>query len=344
MIERRRIVFGAAAAAAAASQLACGPLEKDKKMDLKAPGPTRSFAFSRYLIDLPSGLKITDECRLTLTYGLTADFVNTEVEVLASQVDVSKFKSAVAKHSYKFAQQTHSDLKVPMLALTTVISEKATLLRRFRDYSLEKSFILELFMLVGDTLVIARASAYDNVIAPVEARLTKLVSQITQPEDAARAGKGFSLGPVLIDSLQDQEQCKITLHEPTRPDVWFEITTNAIGDDPDQTLLQRGNANDAAIRALGVKWDTLRRGKLLIANMKAEEELVSYKTDEKTTYILDAETFRTLPAFNLQRLKFKLRAGTLIGGVETDSSMKKADLTALWDQAMKSVRLRPGSI
>ena len=299
------------------------------------------FAFSRYLIDLPSELAITDECRVTLTYGLGTDFVTTEVEVLDPRADKAKLKTAVTKRVSKFAGELHTKLKVSMLAGNTTISETASLLRRFDDYSLTQYFICELYALVGDALVVAKASVYDNNIAPVEARLMKLLSQMSRPADMSRAGKGFALGPVLIDAGQDQEHSSITLHDAARPDVWFEISTNAIGADPDQSLLQRGNANDAKVRALGAKWDTLRRGKIRIANMDAEEEPIGYKAEGKTGFLFAAESQRSQPSFDRQRLKFDLTSGSLSGGVPAESSLSKSEMLAIWTSAIKSVRLRP---
>lgn len=304
----------------------------------------RPFAFSRYLIDLPSGLAITDECRVTLTYGLGTDFETVDVEVLDPHADQAKLKTLVRNRSAKIASEQNEELKVSMLASTVAISETAVMLRRFKSYLLTESFICELYVLVGDALIVAKASVYKNNIAPVEARLTKLLSQMSRPADMAHVGKGFALGPVLIDAGQDQEHSSITLHDAAHPDVWFEISTNAMGSDPDKSLLQRGNANDVKVRALGAQWDTFRRGKIRIANMDAEEELIGYKAEGKTGFLFAAESERTQPSFERQRLKFDLTSGSLIGGVPAESSLSKAEILAIWSSAIKSVRLRPGAL
>ena len=304
----------------------------------------RPFAFSRYLIDLPSGLTITDECRMTLTYGLGADFETVDIEVLDVRADPTKLRTTVASRAAKFEGQQHTKLKVSMLAAKTTVSSTATLLRRFDDYSLTQYFIFELYALVGDALIVAKASVYDNNIAPVEARLTRLLSQMSRPADMARAGRGFALGPVLIDAAQDQEHSSITLHDGARPDVWFAISTNAIGADADKSLLQRGDANDAKVRALGAKWDSLRRGKVRIADMDAEEELIGYKAEGKNGFLFAAESRRTRPSFDRQKLKFDLTSGRLIGGAPLESSLSQSEMVAVWDAAIRSVRLRPAAV
>ena len=343
-MNRRRVLLASVCASAAPFLVARGPSAKEQKVTSKLVESIRPFAFSRYLIDLPSGLAITDECRVTLTYGLGSDFVTTEVEVLDPHANESKLKAVVRSRSAKIAGEQNEELKISMLASNITISETAVMLRRFKSYLLTESFIIELYALVGDALVVAKASVYKNNIAPVEARLTKLLSQMSRPADPARAGKGFVLGPVLIDAGQDQEHSSITLHDAARPDVWFAISTNAIGADPDKSLLQRGDANDAKVRSLGAKWDTLRRGKIRIANMDAEEELIGYKAEGKTGFLFAAESQRTQPSFERQRLKFDLTSGSLIGGAPAESSLSKSEMIAVWDVAIQSVRLRPAAV
>lgn len=343
-MNRRRLLLSSAYALGTPFLVACGPSAKEQEVIRQLVESMRPFAFSRYVIDLPAGFAITTGSRVILTYGLTADFVTTEVEVLETSADKAKLKALVANRAAQFAGEQHEKLKSSMLAANLAISETASLLRRFDDYSLTEYFNCELYALVGDTIVLAKASVYNNNIAPVEARLTRLLSQMTRPAGTAQAGKGFMLGPVLIDTGHDQERSLLTLHDATQPDVWVQIYTTAISVDPEKSLIQRGDANEPLVRAAGVTWDTLRKGQTRIAGMEADEVLIGYKQDGKTGYLFEAESRRAHPSFERQMLDIELQSGFLSGGRPAESSWSKAEMLAVWNALIKSVKLRPGAV
>jgi Tle cognate immunity protein 4 C-terminal domain len=344
-MNRRRFLLVSAGVASLSLFNACSRSEKEKKVNSKILESLRPFAFSRYLIDLPAGLLGGSGNYAELTYGLDANFTTAEVKLLATSADLATYKTILTKRVAEIASENHDKLKTSMLASNDTLSDTASLLRRYKSSLRTESFICELFALIGDVVVMIKGSVYENNIAPVESRLKNILTKITRPEDPTKAGKGFILGPLLIDAGQDQEEITLVLHDDARPDVWFKIDTNAIAVNPEKSLIARAKANKAGINALGVHWDTLREtNKTRIANMDADELLIGYKEEGKSGYLFKAETRRAKPSFEQQTLQLELETGRLSGGAPAESSLSKEEIIAVWDTAMKSVRLRPGAV
>ena len=345
--ESRLRLAALAAAFVALSLTGCDQTFKESALDKTASLPAmRTHCVGRYLIDLPADFEQMLVSDVELTYGMDKNFRTVNVTVARAAGSQPSFDGIVNKRASELAADYH--FKSPsktMLAFRQRLNETTALVRSYDSPDMLDYFKAELFAEKGFSVGLFTADIFKtDTPDDIEAKVLKVVERTSFAPSPDQAGRGTCLGPMLIDAGQDQEHSSITLHDAARPDVWFEISTNAIGADPDQSLLQRGNANDAKVRALGAKWDTLRRGKIRIANMDAEEELIGYKAEGKTGFLFAAESQRTQPSFERQRLKFDLTSGSLIGGAPAESSLSKSEMIAVWDVAIQSVRLRPAAV
>lgn len=108
-----------------------------------------------------------------------------------------------------------------MLLLTKKLDPHAVMMHYFKDTDSGNSLTHEINLLVGGVYVLLKADSYEGVMKPVEARLKKLVGQISYVTDPKRAGAGFILGPILIRGDHDHEMATIQFLRPGAPRPYF---------------------------------------------------------------------------------------------------------------------------
>ena len=326
--------------------LGCGPSAKERTVIAKLTESMETHCMGRLLIDLPKGFVESQGSRVQLIYGLDKDWTSVEVQVLAKGVDKAGFEAHVKKRAAEISSETHEPTRGAMLVATNNLSETSMLFRRFRSDTTEDAFVNELYVLIGDLLVQAKEESFEGKYAPTEARLKKLATQMSKQADPTKASKGFCLGPLVINGEQDHEVGMLYFDNPQFPDIGWNVFSQALTNNEDKTLLQRWDSKQGVLAAMGMKFDTLRRGPAQLAGMKGEELLTKGKEHDRTILAFDADvSTRPQPGFAAPLLAVHLTTGNqLPGAIYPESSWSDKEAIAVWDTVIKSIRLRPGAV
>ncbi|MDH0739100.1 T6SS immunity protein Tli4 family protein [Achromobacter spanius] len=262
----------------------------------------RTWAFGRHLIDLPSNWRYSTGSDVTLYYGLDTDFKTVEVRVLGMEVSPERFADAVNDRSSQIKNVDH-DSGGSMMVAQTKLSETKTLLRFFHSPELRNYHTHEIHLLVDDVYVLIKADSFENVIAPVEARIQALAKTISKITDPQSAGPGFGLGPIIIREHHDQE---IGMLE-------FYISGSNINLEARITALQPDSSTGLQARAKkqlsGIWHNRLRAGKLTLAAMPAEQFAFGYTDANHHRFLFLAESYRDTPGFTQPSIHISMRGG-----------------------------------
>jgi hypothetical protein len=214
----------------------------------------------------------------------------------------------------------------------------------------------QLHLLIGHTHVVIKGSSNEGVgevlksikvskdeLSPaVEARMLKLASEIRPVDDPEKAGPGFCLGSVVVDSNNDYDDAILYFAKnqgDRNKKVGLEIISSSFKERNPNTpsLIQRGEAFMS--HALAMK--TLKKGKLTLGGMPAEEILTVTDRNGKHTQLFVAETSPADPSLATPKLHFELLAGRADGGsADHSSSLTDNEAVALWDAVLKTLRPR----
>lgn len=325
--------------------LLSGPTQKEKNKVNELTQDMKMHCVGRYLIDLPKGFELTMHNYVTLTYGLGKDFKTAEVELISTGTTPALFKAAVLKRRAEIASETNRVVNASMLAYEKEISSTKFLLRAYDSAGLAQYHKIELHLLVGDTYVLLKAPSFDNEFAPVEARLSKLATQISPVQGAIPTTKGYCLGSILINADHDQEQVDASFKDPEHRDLRFGISMNALTGTETPTLLGRSSAANPLYKILLTAGQTtLRKGVTKLGEMHAEEVLDRLKLEERVSLEFRAEAIRPVPSFAQPALDIVLNLGEEDEGKRLSSSLTDQEAMGVWDAIIKSVRLRPGTL
>ncbi|MEN5164234.1 T6SS immunity protein Tli4 family protein [Achromobacter kerstersii] len=331
---------------------------------------TRTWAFGRHLIDLPSDWIYSTGSRVELYYGLDADFTTVEVRVLGTDVTAERFTDALNERSSQIREVSHSSGK-SMLNSDVRPNATTARLRYFTNFRLTDYRTHELHLLVNDVYVLLKTHSFNNVMAPVEARLTALAETITTVSDPTRAGPGFGLGPIIIRDWHDQEVGYLSFFLPGSN---VELETRI-------TALQPNAAPRIQARAkeqINVPHNRLRAGSLTIATMQAEQFAFVYRNTDHHAFLFVAENYRDLPGFTQPSVHLRMRGGGALLVPESDealhdlvrwtlprfvpnkhtvplwqrpppppnvdATLTDAEAGAVWDAMLASIRLRHNAV
>jgi hypothetical protein len=245
----------------------CGPSTKEKQVIQKLTENMQTHCIGRFLFDLPKGFIQYPDAEVILYYGRDKNFTTVEVKVLEHGVNRAGFDAHVKKRAGEIGSKMQRELNVPMLAAQTKVGENSVLLRAFEDDSINDTFLSYLIILVDDILVQAKEKSFEGKFAPAEARLQKLATQLSKPQDPTKGGKGFCLGPLLIAADHDYEMVKFEYDNPDLDAVSWEITSTTLAA-RDGGLLSRVDSNAGMLKQAGAAPDLVRRGQIPFAGMK----------------------------------------------------------------------------
>src|SRR3978361_78459 len=187
----------------------CGLSEKEKQVIANLTTDMHTTCMGRFVIDLPQGMN-TRGGYVILYYGLDKNFKTVEVTIQNTDTTPQKMADSIAAQAAEIAKDDNWKTKKPMLLEHRVINEHAIYLRYHNAFVSANGRKRELHLLVGETHLKLYARSYEGLPDepgyPTEAgekvdeRLFKLASQIRAYDDAEKAGPGFCLGQVVIDS------------------------------------------------------------------------------------------------------------------------------------------------
>lgn len=262
----------------------------------------RTWAFGRHLIDLPSNWFYSTGSYVTLYYGLDTDFKTVEVRVLGMEVSPERFADAVNDRSSQIKNVDH-DSGGSMLLAQIGLNPTQTLLRFFRNPEQKNYHTHELHLLVDDVYVLIKAQSYENVIAPVEARIQTLAKTISKIDDPQSAGPGFGLGPVIIREHHDQEIGMLEFYVDGS-NIELEARITALQPDSSTGLQAR-----AKKQLSGIWHNRLRAGKLTLAAMLAEQFAFGYTDTDHHAFLFLAESYRDTPGFTQPSIHLTMSGG-----------------------------------
>jgi hypothetical protein len=218
----------------------------------------------------------------------------------------------------------------------------------------------ELHLLVGKTQLVLKADSYEGVpeagrYAPdgkvetpeqVAARLFKIASQIRTVDDPEKAGPGFCLGPVVIDSDNDEELASVYWMTSEYPDLFISIYSKALTPEgTDKPLLERASKIPP-----NYDFSALRKRDITIAGMTGQEWL-GRTTDQYDNLMLyfRAESMRPNPALVRPAMAIELETGGQLtrgqdAGKYVASSLTPREAMALWDAIVSSIYIRPDAV
>ncbi|WP_262137152.1 T6SS immunity protein Tli4 family protein [Pseudomonas sp. Marseille-Q5117] len=363
------LVLGTLAACTAFKQ----PSEREKRNVSEMTSNMRTWALGRGLIDLPANWSGGGDVKLY--YGLGADHSSVEVRVLGEGVTQERFDAAIRDRASRIAAVKNDEMDdIPMLVSAKVVTPQSAMLQYYMRQTRRQTFVHELHLLVVDAYVMLRADSFNGNTAPVEARLSKLSKEIFKvaPE---HAGAGFALGPIVIRSHHDQEIASFDFSPPAS-DVSLNIYINALSPDDEERLHVRTQKDTKMF--LAGDYENLRAGKIMLADMQAEESLIGFSDDTHRQILFVSENYRENPSLSRPGMSFRLSAGGMSAGPDdpdepedlvrwtlpqfankgyelplwqqpaspepVNPSLTDYEAMAVWDAILKSVRIRYGAV
>ncbi|WP_165386140.1 T6SS immunity protein Tli4 family protein [Pseudomonas orientalis] len=349
------------------------PSEQEKRNVSEMTSNMRTWALGRGLIDLPANWSGGGDVKLY--YGLGADHSSVEVRVLGEGVTQERFDAALNERAHRIAAIKNDEQHdASMLVSAVRISPQSVTLQYFKSTEVPDTFVHEFHLLVGDAYVLLRADSFNGNTAPVEARPLKLSREIFKvaPESA---GAGFALGPIVIRSHHDQEIASFDFSPPAS-DVLLSVYINALSPDDEERLHVR-TQKDTKIFLAG-DYESLRAGKITLADMQAEESLIGFSDDTHRQILFVSENYRENPSLSRPGMSIRLSAGGMSAGpIDPDEpedlvrwtlpqfankgydlplwqqpaspepvnpSLTDYETMAVWDAILKSVRIRYGAV
>ncbi len=319
----------------------------------------KTVCMGRFVMRIPLDMSVKGDVRLY--YGLTEDVktVDVSIESLDSTPEAMKVQVAAEAQKIDKSDKNRKTGK-SMLLDHEVIDDRMIYLRKYDSLISAAASNHKLYVLVGATRLLLSADSYEGVAgagrfspagkveAPeeVKARLIKVARQIHAYDDPEKAGPGFCLGPVVINSDQDEEKAKIRFGMDRFPDLSLEIYSRRFTPDSHETLL--GNMKQleeySSVRVL-------RKGARAFAGMNGTQWLDRFTDDHDVERLTFAAWSSPDGNHSLgqPRLTIGLETGGRLSrgpnaGKYVDSSLTPDEGVALWDAIIGSIRLRQDAL
>lgn len=304
----------------------------------------------RYLVDLPSSFQpyIPD---LTLYYGKTADFHTVDVQIVDHEATPESFEVFVTKRDAELGGVVNAQTGKSNLLERTKEPNDGVMFTSYKNSGAAMARAHELHLLVGKAHVVIKASSYEGVsdaaqdMSPaVQARMLKLAKEIHPVVDPEKAGPGFCLGSIIVNSNEDYEQANFYFRQKRGKfkNVDFDVSVSTFQERDPSTpdLIHRGDK----LMSLMTSTKILRKGTLVVGGRPAEEVLTTNKVGDGDSQLFVAETNSPSPGLTAPRLHFEFKLGRADGGTaDSPSPLSDSEAVGLWDAVMKSVRPRPGA-
>ncbi|TFW31775.1 T6SS immunity protein Tli4 family protein [Massilia horti] len=304
---------------------------------------TRTVCFGRFLVDVPSDAELSYRA---------ARVAGWSIEIDPSESDAA-FDERLESMNARL-RNAKNERDMPSLESSSII-EHDGLRGRLFQYGREWTKVrrsgqkVEIVDVSADAMVRGNSLsvAFSRRSVPLE-QIGGLAQQIKQVRtlapDEIPTEPGFCYGGLLVkDPLTSEQAETVTMfiHLKSHPDISFYMTT-AAGTRPDpETLLQRDDKN-TAYREFPGQFHTLRRGKRTLGDL-AGEEILQRVTERNGTVAQSFcwELTGSEDNVYLPFLYFELGSGYGEDDRSVNSSMKDAEMIALWDRILSSLRVRP---
>ncbi|WP_211621440.1 T6SS immunity protein Tli4 family protein [Paraburkholderia domus] len=341
--------------------LGCGPTEKEKKVIEGLTSNMRTVCMGRFVMGIPKEGKIGG--RVKLFYGLDESFKTVDVSIESPDSTVASMRATLDAEAEKTDRDDKNwKTKKSMLLEYRVIDDHTIYLRKQDSIESAAGSKHELHLLVGTTQLVLTADSYEGVpdagrFEPggkvespeqVAARLLKIAREIRAHDTAENAGPGYCLGPVVIDSDQDEEEGNTYMTLDRYPDFLMTVYSRGlVPDQPSDQLARRVKATEGFPEI-----HVFRNRDATLGGMKAHEWLARRTDsdhDDITLLKFVAESMRPDPALMRPYLNINLNTGGQLtrgpeAGTYVSSSLTPKEAMGLWDAMIPSIRLRPDAI
>ena len=315
----------------------------------------KPVCIGRFVITVPRGMTFDGD--VTLFYGLGKNFRTVNASIESEDATPESMRRQMDAEAREIDEgDKNRKTKKSMLLDYHVINDHMIYLRKHDDLISAKASNHELHVLLGKTQLLLKADSFEGLdpgpefpIEPfeqVQARLFKIANQIRRYDDPEKAGPGFCLGPVVIDSDNDEEEASMGFGMSRYPDLGIGIYSKALTrEGTDKPLLERASAVTERF-----DFDVLRKGGTSLAGMKAQEWLAKgIDAHDNLILFFKVESMRADPAFVRPLMSIDLQTGGQLSsgpdeGKYVASSLTPREAIALWDAVIQSVRVRPDAV
>jgi len=357
----RRTIQAAVAVVMCTLLLGCAPTEKEKKVIEELTANMKSICMGRYVMNVPEDARIDGDVKLY--YGLDESFKTVDVSIESLDSTVASMRTMIdAKADEIDKDDKNWETKGSMLIEYRVIDDHTLYLRQYYEWTSAAGSKHELHVLVGKTQLVLTAKSYEGVPEAgryqpggkveepevVAARLVKVARTMHAYDVAEKAGPGYCLGPVVINSGQDEEEGNTYMFVDRYLDLRFSIYNKGLTpDNPSDQLAQRVK-RVAGFSAIQV----FRNREIMLGGMKGHESLVQmtdYNHDGITLFKFVAESIRADPALVRAHININFDTGGQLTrgpdeGEYVSSSLTRNEAAALWDAMISSIRVRPNAL
>jgi hypothetical protein len=341
----------------------CAPTEKEKKVIDHLTSNMKSICMGRFVMNVPQDAKVGGDVKLY--FGLDESFKTVGVSIESLDSTEATMRATMDAEAQKIDKGDRNwETKKTNLLDYRVVDHHTIYLRQQDSLVSADASKHELHVLVGETQLVLTARSYEGIEGAgrfepdgkaespeqVVARLFRIASQIRPYDTAEKAGPGYCLGPVVIDSDQDEEEGNTAMTLERYPD--FIVSVFNAGLTPDQLGDQLPDRVKAA--AVYPQVHAFRDQDMTLGGMKAHEwlgRLTDYDHDDITLLKFVAESTRANPALVRPHMNINLdTGGQLVRGPKDDmgkyvsSSLTPKEAIALWDAMIPSIRVRPDAL
>lgn len=240
---------------------------------------------------------------------------------------------------------------IPRLVHTEKLTPSETLIRLYGDrYNRSELRVSEIHFFLEGYYAVASTESYEGKFAIAERHLNDFVRNI-KIYDPAKKEKGFCIGPLLVQGRYSREEWSTAFRRKENPDVLIDLDMKTYVEGGETTLLQRADDPKNLLNIFDVSYSTLRKGRLKVADMQAEELAVRFsdKDEDGNKFIehkLMLEIDRKTPSEAQPHISMRIVTGLQHPdtGERLSASLSDAELMATWDAIVKSIRLRPGAV
>lgn len=308
----------------------------------------RPQCIGRYLVELPEGF-IAHKPELTLYYGLETNFKTLNVKIIDDRTSRESFDKVIAEEIARLQEEKlFNDAQKSLLLSTEKIAPSSQTMLRYYSDSSGIGIDHQLHLLVGHAHIVIFGSSYEGVddsspdkLSPaVEKRMLKLASQVHVVNDPAKAGPGFCLGSVVVDSENDFERGDFIFDMEKHPDLTFTVSMTNQDNAPESLLRRMKDFDQYDGHGLSI----LRSRHTTLANVPAEEKAARIVTDrEELKFVLESRP--EPPSFAQEGVNIKLSTGNqLSDGRYLSSTLTQNESLELWDAIIQSFQPRPGAV
>ena len=333
---------------------ACGPTAGEKRVIADLTTHMKPVCIGRFAMNVPQGVAFRGN--VTLYYGLDKNFKTVEARIESENATPESMRIQMDARAKEIAEDKNWEAKKSMLVEYRVLDSGMIYLRKYKLMGSAGSTHHELHMLMGTVQMELSADSFEGLdpdpefpsepVDKVQARLFRIANEIRLYDDPEKAGPGFCLGPVVIDSDNDEEQASIGFRMSRYPDFRVGIYSKALTPEgTDKPLLER--ASTVMDR---FDFDVLRKGERSFAGMRGQEWLAKgIDAHDNLILFFKVESMRADPAFVPPLMSIDLQTGgQLISGLNKGkyvaSSLTPREAAALWDAMIQSVRVRPDAV